>query len=198
MSLEFQEGDDEYFMNEADVSSLINSKPSTSNELENSTRKSQRTPKKKVIVEYGYIRRRRNSRAKRLKKNAASKVKKIIHQRPSKPAHVVQLTPIVKVEKEDSPQSLINHITIKNVARNLRPSFVKSKVKRTKEVRPSNNSRYDGIEHYPGVAEGARCKMEGCRLKSLYYCMKCKVHLCLKRNVNCFRKFHILSTEHKT
>lgn len=154
-----------------------------------------------MIVEYGYIARRRSSRAKRLKKNAAaaaSRAKKIIHRMPSKPAHVVQFTPIIKVEKEDAPQNAINHITIKSVTSNLRPSFVKSKDKRIAEVRPGNNFRYDGIEHYPGVSDSARCKMEGCKLKSLYYCIKCKVHLCLKRNMNCFRRFHIRSTDHKT
>lgn len=61
------------------------------------------------------------------------------------------------------------------------------------ETRPNEESRYDNIGHLPTVDEcksPTRCKMEGCRLKSHIVCIKCKVHLCLKLDKNCFLKFH--------
>lgn len=63
----------------------------------------------------------------------------------------------------------------------------------TKKCRSSSEQRYDQVSHIPEVDPNVgqtRCKLEGCSLKSRIRCIKCNVHLCLKQNRNCFKKFH--------
>lgn len=192
---DFQE-DYDYLVNEGDGAS-----PSIG--TENSTRKSQRTPKKKVIVEYGSIperRERKKGHAKnRLEKSHFSGEKT---RRPNKPTHIPQHSSLnqLKNTENGSPQKeqiIKHHNTIKNL-RIRKPTHVRRTAKKEKERRPEHTIRYDGIDHYPFLDaifnRGTRCKMEGCQLKSQYYCVKCKVHLCLKRNKNCFQTFHIISS----
>jgi hypothetical protein len=52
--------------------------------------------------------------------------------------------------------------------------------------------RYDGVNHLPVhiANEGRRCKMPGCKKRSVIWCMKCKVYLCVKKGKNCFVEFH--------
>ena len=57
--------------------------------------------------------------------------------------------------------------------------------------------RYDGINHLPSAAEklGRCCKMVGCKSRSVIWCRKCRVYLCVKfpkdgESENCFEKFH--------
>lgn len=57
--------------------------------------------------------------------------------------------------------------------------------------------RFDKSEHYPGVAakKGRTCKVEGCKARTVVWCKKCKVYLCVKlekdgETSNCFEKFH--------
>lgn len=68
------------------------------------------------------------------------------------------------------------------------------------ENRPINEIRYDNIGHLPHIDEfknPTRCKMEGCTLKSHIFCDKCKVHLCLKLDKNCYLKFHCETSDKK-
>ena len=58
--------------------------------------------------------------------------------------------------------------------------------------------RYDRIDHFPTVAAkvGRKCKQEGCKVRSVVMCKKCRVYLCVKmgkdgETANCFEKFHI-------
>ena len=57
--------------------------------------------------------------------------------------------------------------------------------------------RYDSINHLPSVAAklGRCCKMVGCNSRSVIWCRKCRVYLCVKNpkdgeSENCFEKFH--------
>lgn len=57
--------------------------------------------------------------------------------------------------------------------------------------------RYDGINHLPSVAAklGRCCKVVGCKSRSVVWCRKCRVYLCVKypkngESLNCFEKFH--------
>ena len=57
--------------------------------------------------------------------------------------------------------------------------------------------RFDRIDHFPVVAAkvGRRCKLEGCKGRSVYMCRKCRVYLCVKyakdgELFNCYEKFH--------
>lgn len=64
------------------------------------------------------------------------------------------------------------------------------------EKRPMNEIRYDAVNHWPeldGKKTGTRCKNEDCKQKSHFYCSKCEVHLCLTKDRNCFKKYHIPS-----
>lgn len=64
------------------------------------------------------------------------------------------------------------------------------------EKRPMNEIRYDAVNHWPeldGKKTGARCKNENCKQKSQFFCSKCEVHLCLTKDRNCFKKYHILN-----
>lgn len=61
------------------------------------------------------------------------------------------------------------------------------------ERRPPSNVQYDGINHLPLVdqrKDGGRCKNTPCQGKSKIICSKCEVHLCLKKDANCFVAFH--------
>lgn len=70
-----------------------------------------------------------------------------------------------------------------------------------REKRPNGKERYKYSAHMPATNfnERKRCKLEGCRLLSSFYCLACNVHLCIKsdknntQEKNCFVKFHTLS-----
>lgn len=65
------------------------------------------------------------------------------------------------------------------------------KTVRDKEYRTDKRVRYDDQGHYPEYSKTRlRCKLETCNLKSQMVCRKCKVHLCLNRNNNCFTAYH--------
>lgn len=50
--------------------------------------------------------------------------------------------------------------------------------------------RNDNIGHLPEWGLRARCKLETCHSLSFVKCSKCKVHLCLNKERNCFQMFH--------
>lgn len=60
------------------------------------------------------------------------------------------------------------------------------------EVQPAKVLRFDKVGHWPIVdtkKEATRCKL--CtKQRTHLYCDKCKVHLCLKSDRNCFIKYH--------
>lgn len=64
--------------------------------------------------------------------------------------------------------------------------------RRPGELRPSTEIARDGVGHFPAhdVGSGTRCKLPGCKGKSRIKCIKCKVHLCLTKDKNCFLSFH--------
>ncbi|XP_068084155.1 piggyBac transposable element-derived protein 3-like [Anabrus simplex] len=70
----------------------------------------------------------------------------------------------------------------------------KSNPKRSKEEqRPIPEVRQDLVDHMPhldGNKEGKRCKNKLCNQKTHSYCDKCMVHLCIKKDRNCFVDFH--------
>lgn len=55
--------------------------------------------------------------------------------------------------------------------------------------------RYDQMNHFPSrdnARNGTKCKNPTCsgNRRTHFYCKKCNVHLCLRRQSNCFREFH--------
>ena len=49
----------------------------------------------------------------------------------------------------------------------------------------------DTVDHLPvGLPKRGRCRMEGCTSQPVFYCLKCKVFLCVGNNKNCFPRFH--------
>lgn len=61
------------------------------------------------------------------------------------------------------------------------------------EVRPLDEVRYDNVGHFPehsGQGLPLRCKNQNCGGKSRWKCTKCKIHLCLQKEKNCFMNFH--------
>lgn len=61
------------------------------------------------------------------------------------------------------------------------------------EVRPLREVQLDMVNHLPIHSEKSlpgRCKKPGCPGKSRWLCQKCKVHLCLQKDKNCFLDFH--------
>lgn len=66
------------------------------------------------------------------------------------------------------------------------------------EKKPTNSLRYDSKGHFPEFDKNdnaTRCKNENCRFKTHLFCTKCNIHLCLTTSRNCFKNFHLLSTE---
>jgi len=57
---------------------------------------------------------------------------------------------------------------------------------------PEEAVRLDGYGHFPEVIaqQQRRCKVAGCLQRSVVWCSKCQVYLCLKRDRNCFLKYH--------
>lgn len=69
------------------------------------------------------------------------------------------------------------------------------KKKKKSEKHPGPQTRFDGKHHIPckeNQKNATRCKLEGCQKKSHVYCKKCKVHLCLEPDRNCYEKYHYL------
>ncbi|XP_015232409.1 PREDICTED: piggyBac transposable element-derived protein 2-like [Cyprinodon variegatus] len=56
---------------------------------------------------------------------------------------------------------------------------------------PAQKVRSDAVGHWPMVESARqRCKLPNCRGQTVFKCSKCNVHLCLKKNKNCFGDFH--------
>lgn len=56
---------------------------------------------------------------------------------------------------------------------------------------PPSDVRLDNVGHLPVHDDGRnRCKMPKCESRSRTMCTKCKVHLCLSAERNCFMDFH--------
>lgn len=75
---------------------------------------------------------------------------------------------------------------------NVEPPIVPTCRQRT-EIRPTVDIQFDRISHLPEVdsnKEATRCKLPGCKGRTHFTCGKCKVHLCLLNNRNCFKAFH--------
>ena len=62
-----------------------------------------------------------------------------------------------------------------------------------KRSRPNSDVRFDGFCHFPCAIDGLgqRCKNEGCQGRSRIKCEKCNVFLCLTKDRNCFKRFHV-------
>ena len=60
-------------------------------------------------------------------------------------------------------------------------------------VKPTNDIRYDGFDHWPipeDLKNAQRCVMEGCNGKSRVRCEKCNIYLCSNKDRNCFKDYH--------
>lgn len=65
--------------------------------------------------------------------------------------------------------------------------------KRNVEKCPPVDVRRDCVGHMPifsNEKNSIRCKFTNCDKKTLIMCEKCKVHLCITRERNCFKDFH--------
>lgn len=72
----------------------------------------------------------------------------------------------------------------------------KKKLKTENEKRPNPALRFDEICHFPALScKLFRCKNENCKQRTFTHCSKCKVHLCMVKNRNCFLDFHILKSD---
>ncbi|XP_031356899.1 piggyBac transposable element-derived protein 2-like [Photinus pyralis] len=64
--------------------------------------------------------------------------------------------------------------------------------KRTVNPQPIDDVRYDGREHWPvHIEPKQRCR--SCQAYSRLACEKCKIPLCLTKDRNCFKAYHIKS-----
>lgn len=66
--------------------------------------------------------------------------------------------------------------------------------RKSDECAPQDIQRLDKVNHFPihesqGTA-GQRCKRPKCNSRSRVFCDKCKVHLCLNGQKNCFFDYH--------
>lgn len=54
---------------------------------------------------------------------------------------------------------------------------------------PSDDPRYDQVDHFPVFQSRMRCRL--CKVGyTQWRCRKCKVYLCMNRHKNCFYEFH--------
>ncbi|KAM4724785.1 uncharacterized protein FYW61_013082 [Anableps anableps] len=69
--------------------------------------------------------------------------------------------------------------------------FEKKKRRGPAKAIPTLKVRSDAVGHWPVVESGRqRCKLPNCKGQTVFKCSKCNVHLCLKKNKNCFGEFH--------
>lgn len=69
--------------------------------------------------------------------------------------------------------------------------------KRKKTEKRPLNGRFDLLAHFAKIDKSrhVRCKNENCQKKTFTFCIKCKVHLCLLEERNCFLDFHTIRTD---
>lgn len=90
------------------------------------------------------------------------------------------------------PRFLHDHLA-SVISEYVKPETRRTETSKRKEVIPDQNLRFDRIDHWPEYDEKesrSNCKMDGCKSLTNVYCMKCKVHLCLRKSKNCFLPFH--------
>lgn len=83
-------------------------------------------------------------------------------------------------------------------AQDFSPSTAPTSSKRSMEIRPGMDIRFDGIDHIPnhdGKKEASRSKMnckttQGTAGRTHFMCSKCNTHLCITKERNCFKEFH--------
>ncbi|KAK4874020.1 hypothetical protein RN001_013380 [Aquatica leii] len=66
-------------------------------------------------------------------------------------------------------------------------------LRRNEENRPIPEVQHVKVDHMPHLdnnKKGKRCKYPTCNKKTHFYCDKCSVHLCIKKERNCFVTFH--------
>ena len=64
----------------------------------------------------------------------------------------------------------------------------------TPSNRPVADKRYDGYDHWPTVDDiksPRMCRMEECKSRTKTRCEKCDCYLCLSKDKNCFKAFHV-------
>ncbi|XP_039287703.1 piggyBac transposable element-derived protein 3-like isoform X2 [Nilaparvata lugens] len=67
------------------------------------------------------------------------------------------------------------------------------KPRQNEEVRPIVEVQKDLVDHMPFLdneVAGKRCKNGICQKRTHFYCDKCNVHLCIKKERSCFAQFH--------
>lgn len=97
-------------------------------------------------------------------------------------------------------KSLIYKNKLVNVKKRGRPSKSEGEITpdrkskfRCCEKRPIREIQHDNVDHMPQIddkKEATRCKMSLCKGRTHFYCDKCRVHLCLVKERNCFERFH--------
>ena len=112
--------------------------------------------------------------------------------------HCTQLR--VPKKKQMSLRSFISHIA---TALKLKDKDTEKKAGRPKRslsptttigrkpatAKPIADVRYDGFCHWPEIEEKrGRCRI--CNLTCSVSCSKCKMRLCLNKDINCFKDFH--------
>lgn len=62
------------------------------------------------------------------------------------------------------------------------------------EASPPDAVRLDQQNHWPDnvAALPRRCKLLGCTGRSVTWCTKCRVYLCVRKNANCFVAYHTI------
>lgn len=177
-------------------------------------RKSQRTPKKKIIKSFGFIpeeekKRKQPIKSPEKKKESPEKRKSIPQfeenvqnttlRVPHKRSYILYKIKGESQDSQDTEQSTNKSIDTTQQSNNLKSNDLDGR-KKEFEKRPFHKMRYDNIGHLPEVDKrvinsSTRCKLEGCRGKSTIYCLKCSVHLCVKPGKNCFKEFHTLKCD---
>lgn len=74
------------------------------------------------------------------------------------------------------------------------PQIKRSKFFNPPVKMPVADKRYDGFEHWPvvdDISAPRACRLEGCTSRSKVMCEKCKTYLCLSKQKDCFKAFHV-------
>lgn len=114
---------------------------------------------------------------------SARKAANVNENRQQTPQMETKIESQMKQKKDNSNGEKFEKLKIGNKTKETRSKMTK---------KPPKEIRYDRTDHLPGYHANPsrrRCRLEGCSLKTNYYCIKCNVNLCVEEK-NCFIAFH--------
>lgn len=73
----------------------------------------------------------------------------------------------------------------------------KAPAKKRRAIMPNDSQQYEMAAHLPEVDRKIRARCKKCQKKTSFFCIKCRLHLCIVDGRNCFKDFHTKKSDDK-